>query len=130
MQELALPQLQLSFLLQLFWGTSCLQWEFVCLQCELFSLLAMGKCVWAPRQTASSKLSTVSQTAPTASKRSLRQKKSLHQLLLSIFQANFRHRRNSVSRALFRKRELTEFLGRLGELCQKNLSEFALAHKS
>ena len=36
--------------------------------------------------------------------------------------------RNTVSRVLFRKRELTEFCGKLGELCVK-LGEFALAHK-
>ena len=35
--------------------------------------------------------------------------------------------RNTVSRALLRKRELTEFLGKLGEFCDA-LSEFALAH--
>ena len=36
--------------------------------------------------------------------------------------------RNTVSRVLFRKRELTEFCGKLGEFCKK-LGEFALAHK-
>ena len=36
--------------------------------------------------------------------------------------------RNTVSRELFRKRELTEFSGKLGEFCEK-LGEFALAHK-
>ena len=36
--------------------------------------------------------------------------------------------RNTVSTALFRKRELTEFCGKLGEFCEK-LGEFALAHK-
>ena len=36
--------------------------------------------------------------------------------------------RNTVSRVLFRKRELTEFSGKLGEFCEK-LGEFALAHK-
>ena len=36
--------------------------------------------------------------------------------------------RNTASRVLFRKRELTEFCGKLGELCEK-LGEFALAHK-
>ena len=35
---------------------------------------------------------------------------------------------NTVSRVLFRKRELTEFCGKLGEFCQK-LGEFAFAHK-
>ena len=35
--------------------------------------------------------------------------------------------RNTVSRVLFRKRELTEFCGKLGEFCQK-LGEFAFAH--
>ena len=35
---------------------------------------------------------------------------------------------NTVSRVLFRKRELTEFCGKLGEFCDK-LGEFALAHK-
>ena len=33
----------------------------------------------------------------------------------------------SVLRVLFRKRELTEFLGKLGELCEE-LGEFAFAH--
>ena len=36
--------------------------------------------------------------------------------------------RNTVSRVLFRRRELTEFYGKLGEFCEK-LGEFALAHK-
>ena len=36
--------------------------------------------------------------------------------------------RNTVSRVLFRRRELTEFCGKLGEFCQK-LGEFAFAHK-
>ena len=36
--------------------------------------------------------------------------------------------RNTVSRVLFRRRELTEFQGKLGEFCEK-LGEFALAHK-
>ena len=36
--------------------------------------------------------------------------------------------RNTVSSVLFRKRELTEFCGKLGEFCEK-LGEFALAHK-
>ena len=36
--------------------------------------------------------------------------------------------RNTVSRVLFRKIELTEFCGKLGEFCEK-LGEFALAHK-
>ena len=36
--------------------------------------------------------------------------------------------RNTVSRVLFRRRELTEFDGKLGEFCEK-LGEFALAHK-
>ena len=36
--------------------------------------------------------------------------------------------RNTVSRVLFRKRELTEFCGKLGEFCEK-LGEFASAHK-
>ena len=36
--------------------------------------------------------------------------------------------KNTVSRAEFRKRELTEILGKLGEFCDK-LGEFALAYK-
>ena len=36
--------------------------------------------------------------------------------------------RNTVSRVLFQRRELTEFCGKLGEFCQK-LGEFAFAHK-
>ena len=36
--------------------------------------------------------------------------------------------RNTVSRVLFRRRELTEFYGKLGEFCEK-LGEFALMHK-
>ena len=36
--------------------------------------------------------------------------------------------RNIVSRVLFRRRELTEFYGKLGEFWGK-LGEFALAHK-
>ena len=36
--------------------------------------------------------------------------------------------RNPVSRVLSRRRELTEFCGKLGEFCEK-LGEFALAHK-
>ena len=36
--------------------------------------------------------------------------------------------RNTVSRVLFRRRELTVFWGKLGEFCEK-LGEFALAHK-
>ena len=36
--------------------------------------------------------------------------------------------RNTVSRVLFRRRELTEFYGKLGEFGEK-LGEFALAHK-
>ena len=36
--------------------------------------------------------------------------------------------RNTVSRVLFQRRELTEFRGKLGEFCEK-LGEFALAHK-
>ena len=36
--------------------------------------------------------------------------------------------RNTVSRVLFRRRELTEFCGKLGEFCEK-LGEFAFAHK-
>ena len=35
--------------------------------------------------------------------------------------------RNTVSRVLFRKRELTEFCGKLGEFCER-LGEFAFAH--
>ena len=35
---------------------------------------------------------------------------------------------NTVSRVLFRRRELTEFYGKLGEFCEE-LGEFALAHK-
>ena len=38
------------------------------------------------------------------------------------------NRRNTVSRALFRRKELTEFCGKLGEFCEK-LGEFAFAHK-
>ena len=37
--------------------------------------------------------------------------------------------RNTVSRVLFRRRELTEFYGKLGEFCDPH-GEFALAHKS
>ena len=36
--------------------------------------------------------------------------------------------RNTVSRVLFRRRELTEFWGKLGEFCEK-LGEFAFTHK-
>ena len=36
--------------------------------------------------------------------------------------------RNTVSRVLFRKRELTEFYDKLGEFCEK-LGEFAFTHK-
>ena len=36
--------------------------------------------------------------------------------------------RNTVSRVLFRRRELTEFYGKLGEFGEK-LGEFAFAHK-
>ena len=36
--------------------------------------------------------------------------------------------RNTVSRVLFQKRELTEFCGRFGEFCEK-LDGFALVHK-
>ena len=36
--------------------------------------------------------------------------------------------RNTVLRVLFRKRELTENCGKLGEFCEK-LGEYALAHK-
>ena len=36
--------------------------------------------------------------------------------------------RNTVSRVLFQRRELTEFYGKLSEFCEK-LGEFALAHK-
>ena len=36
--------------------------------------------------------------------------------------------RNTVSRVLFRRRELTEFCGKLGEFREK-LGEFCLAHK-
>ena len=36
--------------------------------------------------------------------------------------------RNTVSRVLFRTKELTEFWGKLGEFCEK-LGEFALSHK-
>ena len=35
--------------------------------------------------------------------------------------------RDAVSRVLLRKRDLTEFCGKLGEFCKK-LGEFALAH--
>ena len=38
------------------------------------------------------------------------------------------NRQNTVSRVLFRMRELTEFCGKRGEFCE-NLGEFALAHK-
>ena len=34
---------------------------------------------------------------------------------------------NTVSRVLFRKREVTEFCGKLGEFCEK-LGEIALKH--
>ena len=36
--------------------------------------------------------------------------------------------RNTVSRVLFRRRELSEFWGKLGEFCGK-LGEFAVTHK-
>ena len=36
--------------------------------------------------------------------------------------------RNTVSRVLLRRRELSEFCGKLGEFCEK-LGEFAMAHK-
>ena len=36
--------------------------------------------------------------------------------------------RNTVSRVLFRKRELTEFCGKLSEFCEK-LGEFLFTHK-
>ena len=36
--------------------------------------------------------------------------------------------RNTVSRVLFRRRELTEFCGKLGDFCEK-LGEFAISHK-
>ena len=36
--------------------------------------------------------------------------------------------RNTVSRVLFRRRELTEFWGKLGEFCEE-LGEFAFTHK-
>ena len=41
---------------------------------------------------------------------------------------NLGNGRNTVSRVLFRRRELTEFCGKLGEFCEK-LGEFAFAHK-
>ena len=40
----------------------------------------------------------------------------------------FGNGRNIVSRVLFRKSELTEFYGKLGEFCEE-LGEFAFAHK-
>ena len=46
----------------------------------------------------------------------------------SFQEAQIGNGRNTVSRVLFRKRELTEFCGKLGEFCQK-LGEFAFAHK-
>ena len=36
--------------------------------------------------------------------------------------------RNTVSRVLLQREELTEFCGKLGEFCEK-LGEFAFAHK-
>ena len=36
--------------------------------------------------------------------------------------------RNAVFRVLFRKRELPDFCGKLGEFCER-LGEFVLAHK-
>ena len=42
--------------------------------------------------------------------------------------ANLGNGQNTVSRVLFRKRELTEFYGKLGEFCKK-LGEFAFTHK-
>ena len=48
--------------------------------------------------------------------------------MLVLFRPLLGNGRNTVSRVPFRKRELTEFCGKLGEFCEK-LSEFALAHK-
>ena len=45
-----------------------------------------------------------------------------------MIRMNVGNGRNTVSRALFRKRELTEFCGKLGEFCEE-IGEFALAHK-
>ena len=41
---------------------------------------------------------------------------------------NFSGLKNTVSRVLFRNRELTEFCSKLAEFCEK-LGEFAVAHK-
>ena len=45
-----------------------------------------------------------------------------------LFLCKLGNGRNTVSRVLFRRRELTEFCGKLGEFCEK-LGEFAFAHK-
>ena len=49
-------------------------------------------------------------------------------LMVSINLVFMGNGQNTVSRVLFRKRELTEFYGKLGEFCEK-LDEFAFAHK-
>ena len=48
--------------------------------------------------------------------------------VLQTCHPNIGNGRNTVSRVLFRKRELTEFCRKLGEFWEK-LGEFALAHK-
>ena len=48
--------------------------------------------------------------------------------LLNLSNLYLGNGRNTVSRVLFRRRELTEFYGKLGEFSEK-LGEFAFAHK-
>ena len=45
-----------------------------------------------------------------------------------VFGGSVGNGRNTDSRVLFRKRELTEFCGKLGEFCEK-LGEFEFTHK-
>ena len=45
-----------------------------------------------------------------------------------VFETLMGNGRNTVSRVLFRKSELTVFCGKLGEFCEK-LGEFVLARK-
>ena len=52
----------------------------------------------------------------------------LKHLKLRVALGNLGNGRNTVSRVLFRTRELTEFCGKLGEFCEK-LGEFAFTHK-
>ena len=51
-----------------------------------------------------------------------------HQCRRVVNLTNIGNGRNTVSRVLVRRRELTEFYGKLGEFCEK-LGEFAFAHK-